>query len=442
MNKKLIPILILLLILLPNILAIDFEIKETYSQGETLISKISGTFVEPIFKEDILFYRDHVRIPFDFEFAKLEGDYYLYAQLLGKVPGNYSIRIEEAKYIKFGQEVEGEVRSNFTISNNFSEFSVSEGFILIEEDFSLEVLNLQDYELRIFLDQNKVIENEEEQSGGGGLFDTLFGGGDDTAEEQTGENNLTLSPGETKNINFDFNDFLTSSSIINLDSENTGYQIYVFVAENIIEEDEEQRFKFQPTSLNFSTSTEIESQRIVYLENYGNGILKNITFTLSDSLKNYIILSEENIDDLDDNSTFKLILNITSPSEEQLIQGYIEAKIYGGETIDLPITLNILEGYIPSDDESEEDTSILETCEEKEGVICKEYEECSEETVSTKTGSCCLAECNQKQASSKGKLIGWTIIIVLVGFVFWFIKTKYLKPSGKINLLKIAKGKR
>jgi hypothetical protein len=442
MNKKILLSLILLLILLPNILAIDFEIKDTYSQGETLITKISGTFVEPIFKEDILFYRDHVRIPFDFEFAKIEGDYYLYAQLLGKIPGNYSIRIEEAKYIKFGQEIEGDVRSNFTISNNFSEFSVSKGFIQVEEDFSLDVLNLQDYELKIFLDQDQVIVDQEEQESEGGLFETLFGGeSENPIEEQTGENNLTISPGETKTIDFDFNYFEDSSfSIINLDSQNTSYQIYVFVEEDLVNDDEEQRFRFQPDSLNFSISTDTESQRILYLENYGNGILENITLTLSDSLKDYIILSKENIDELEDNSTFKLTLNITSLDEDKLVQGYIEAEIYEGEIIDIPIAMNILKGYIPSEENN--NAPLLETCEEKEGFICKDYEECSEETVSTKTGSCCLTECNQKEASSKGKLIGWLIIIFLVGFVIWFIKTKYFKSSGKINLLKIAKGKR
>ncbi len=443
MNKKIILPLILLLILLPNILAIDFEIKDTYSQGETLISKISGTFVEPVFKEDILFYRDHVRIPFDFEFAKLDGNYYLYAQLLGKIPGNYSIRIEDAKYIQFGQEVEGDLRSNFTISNNFSEFSVSEGFILIEEDFSLDVLNLQDYEFKIFINQSEGLEEQESEESGG-LFKTLFGGGNNNIEEQTGEDNLTISPGATETLDFDLNDFSDfSSRIINLDSQDTSYKVYVFVAEDLVDDDEEQRFRFQPNSLNFSISTETESQRIIYLENYGNGILENITLTLSDSLKDYMNLSKENIDELEDNSTFKLTLNITSLDEDKLVQGYIEAQVYEGDIINVPITINILDGYIPSEEEEENNNApLLETCEELEGIICKEYEECNEETTSTKTGSCCLAECNQKQTSSKGKLIGWFIIIFLAGFVIWFIKAKYFKSRNKINLLKIARGKR
>ena len=48
---------------------IDFlKNSENFSQGETLIAKVSGNFVEKPTNENVVFYREHVRIPMVYEF--------------------------------------------------------------------------------------------------------------------------------------------------------------------------------------------------------------------------------------------------------------------------------------------------------------------------------------------------------------------------------------
>ena len=63
-------ILILLLLILPLMTAVEVNMNTEFAQGETLMAKISGNFLEQVEKENILFYRDHVRIPLDMIYQK------------------------------------------------------------------------------------------------------------------------------------------------------------------------------------------------------------------------------------------------------------------------------------------------------------------------------------------------------------------------------------
>jgi len=96
---------ILLLLLLPLISAVEFDMKSDFSQGETLQAKISGNFLKSITKEDIKFFRDHVRTSINPSLEKIDDDFYIYAQLSGKNPNNYSIVIENAQYYESQQIV-------------------------------------------------------------------------------------------------------------------------------------------------------------------------------------------------------------------------------------------------------------------------------------------------------------------------------------------------
>ena len=104
--KKTLIIFFTFLFLFPLAIAIEIDMKTDFNQGETLIAKISGNFYEPISREDIVFNRDHVRtsiIPF---VAKIDNDFYIYAQLLYKSPNNYSIIIENARFIQGNKIIE------------------------------------------------------------------------------------------------------------------------------------------------------------------------------------------------------------------------------------------------------------------------------------------------------------------------------------------------
>jgi len=440
--------LIFLLILIPNILAVSIDMKTEYSQGETLIATISGTFAEPISKQDIIFYRDHVKIPFVFNFQKIKGEYHLYAQLLGKNQGNYSFRIEDAKYMELGQIIEKEIRSNFTISDTTADFYVEEGYLQVEDDFTLKVQSLSSEDITITISTGEIVVSEtEDEESSGGLFASFFGGSSEESPNISLENSIELISGQEKSIEFDLDQFenLDQAEII-LTSDNTEYIIPLYFSEEVeAYEEESNKLRFQPQSLEITLSTNSSTQRIIHIENYGEVVIENITLSLSNNLENYTNLSVENINDIEDNSSFKITLNIFPSQEEISLNGELN-MVFNNNSKSMPLMLDIVAGYIPDDEDNGEnnpdDGSSIKTCGELEGEICKSYEECSENITYATDGNCCLAECNQKPASSTGKIIGWIILIILIGIVYWFIKTKYRGASRKINLLKIAKGKK
>ena len=73
--------LILLILVLQNVLAIEFQIKEQYNKGETSIVKVTGIIDSQILPENIYFYRAHVRVPVLYDVTKIGNDFYIYAIL-------------------------------------------------------------------------------------------------------------------------------------------------------------------------------------------------------------------------------------------------------------------------------------------------------------------------------------------------------------------------
>ena len=141
---------ITIILSLPFVSAVEVDIKNEYSQGETLLAKFSGSFVDPILKDNVFFYRGHVQVPFNYDIAKINDDFYVYA-LLPENTGNYSLVIKNVQYNKATKIVDDEIWLNFTISNNTADFSVNPGFIITKEPFSLKVQNLQDKKVDIVI---------------------------------------------------------------------------------------------------------------------------------------------------------------------------------------------------------------------------------------------------------------------------------------------------
>ena len=74
------------------VLAVEIEFTKgssNFSQGETLIAKISGNFLQDVTSDNIFFYRTRVRIPMVYELKEVNGDFYVYALLTGKTEGDY-----------------------------------------------------------------------------------------------------------------------------------------------------------------------------------------------------------------------------------------------------------------------------------------------------------------------------------------------------------------
>ncbi len=433
MKKNL--LFILILIILPIVSAIEFDIKTEFDQQETLMARVSGNFLEPITKENIFFYKGHVQSPTNYDVIKIEDEFYIYAQLSGKSPSNYSIVLENIKYTKLGQVSEEDITQEFIIINKTTDFSIKPGFIITNKDFFIEVTNWQDSEIEISINLNGEGSTNE------GFFASLF--------ESSGnsEDKVSVKSGQTEKINFELKNITQAGlKTITLSTDNTEYEIPIYVYTNQTLQ-KQKNYRFQPkTSLRINMATKNNKNKTIYLYNTGEETLENISISASNSLEQYVSLSLEEIDELESNESVKIELTITSGENEETIAGQIKAKTGDGLYAYLPIILNFVKDYVPKsedDEEIEDPANASKTCAEMDGIICTGNQECDEEEKYTRDGKCCLGICKEKsKPSSTGKFIGWLIVIVIIITLIWFFKSKYRGTKRKIDLFEIAKGKK
>lgn len=194
---------------------------ENYSRQETLIANLPGEFITPVLKENIYFYKRHVRIPMEFEISKIEDSYYIYA-VLPDTAENYSLAIQGVQYKDSGKVSTEDIVKNFTILDNLVDFNIKPGFVKTSTSFYINLQNLK---------QNKIeveIKTSNKSSSSGGIFSALFGGG--SPEETT---KISLNAGETKKLVFQADNFKqTSLKTIELIYFNTSYLIPIYVIGN------------------------------------------------------------------------------------------------------------------------------------------------------------------------------------------------------------------
>ena len=415
-----------LLLFIPLAIAVEIDMSSEFSQGETLIAKISGDFYEEISIENVVFNRGHVRtsiIPF---VVKINNDFYIYAQLLGKSPNNYSIVIENVKHIQGNRIIEENFQKNFSINENTADFSVNPGVIVTDKDFFIEVRNLQDKEITLDLTAPR------ESSSNGGFFASLFG-----SESIESDSSITLESGETKKINFKIENF-EDFEILELSNENLKYGIPVHIFSRE-EKKKEKNFRFEPSELDVSIATNSETFKIIYLRNIGGETAEDISLKISDSLISYVAFSIDEINEIEENSSKKITVYFYSFDEEEVIEGQIIA-ISNGFSTSVPVHLNFLKDFIPVEEDFEEEF-ISETCSELNGLICGENQQCDGEIKYPIDGVCCIGTCTEIQESSVGKIIGWAILIIVVILLVWFYFKRYKGTKRVSDLMKVLKKK-
>lgn len=427
------------LLFIPLIFSIQIETDSELNQGETLIAKLSGNFYNPILENNVYFYRNvYTQVPFEFELLKIEGDYYISASTLGKIPGNYSLVIKNSEYsVAGGQRSAEDIIINFTILENFADFSANPGIQILENSrnpFYLEIQNLKNNQITIDVDTNPSKEQEE-----GGFFESLFGVNKDKGPT---ENQFVFKTNEKKQIELEFKNLTeTGLRTIKLSSGNFTQNVFVYVL-SAEEKLEIGKIYFEQKFFNISMATNSETERILYLKNAGAKDFENVTFIIDDSLKKYLSVSPDFFEFFEANETQKIILNISSRENSEAISGAIKAQTSDNNFAYVDIYLEIIEGFVPQNNVTEELPKITKTCEELNGSFCSKSQKCSGEQVTAQNGICCLAKCEEKKKSSAGKIIGWGIIIILVALYIWFYLNKYKKTKSKVNLLKVAEGKR
>ncbi|MDP3987079.1 MAG: hypothetical protein Q8P81_02525 [Nanoarchaeota archaeon] len=386
---------------------------DTFDKGETLIARISGNFVDRINVENVLFYKDHVRIPMEYDVGKINDDFYVYALLLNKPSGNYSLRINDVRYIDILEIKNGDIIMNFTITPQTADFYMNPGFIISDGDFSFEVQNLKGEKSRIQVNGH---------------------------ESFIYEPYIDLVPGSTKRVNFILNDSDQVMGNVNFSSENTRYTIPVLAGTpDNSDAPKVSSFKFEPSVVDLSMATNSSSNKIIYLVNDGDNDLGEISFSLSPSLAPYVTITPKSITNLKKYSVEKIELFILSGSEAGSLFGEITASTDNIEST-FPVSLSFVPNYVPSENNS---GSIITTCSQLGGLICGDNEVCTESTLPTRDGLCCpsQARCERIVESSTGKVIGWGMILIALALLTWFFR-KYKRVRPKMDLLSIAGDKK
>jgi|TARA_Y100000310_G_scaffold338887_1_gene429817 hypothetical protein len=400
--------------------------KDTFQKDETLMARVSGNFFETVSKDDISFFRGHVRTSIIPTVLKIEKDFYIYAQLEGKDPDNYSMVIEEVKHFEGSELVETDISKNFTIDSSQASFSISPGFISTNEDFSIEVGNLIDEEIEV-------------------LIGVEVGFEDFITPEA---NLLTVSFNSKKKIDFSIGENEgTNLTYIELSFGNFSYEIpALLMTGTLFGETKEMILE---NSVTATIATNSETSRVLYLKNPGKTKIENISLLISESLVPYVLLSTYEIDSLNGNSSERIDVYISSGDFSAVVLGEIIAvsddNMFSAST---DIFLEFIPDFIPEnldEDGGEGEIEIIEdrsseSCGDIGGIICSENQECSGERNYAKDGICCLATCNKIEESSSGKIIGWTIIILIGLLLVWFYFKRYNKQSKVGNVFKFRRG--
>ncbi len=485
-RKSWVFLLILLFLLIPFISGVSFNVKDSYDQKETLIAKISGNFVEPILKEDIVFYKNYWETVVEFELLQINSDYYIYAQL-EKPENNYSVKIQEVSHYEEGEITDKVISRNFSISNKTADFFVNPGVVKTDEDFKINVQNLKSHEI------NLIINPEEESED----FFSFF-------NSQKKQREISLNPGEIRDINFELEN-KTGLKEISIYSNSTKYDIPVYsIVENDSQENKcgngiidygeecdsgnltkkncssylgekyrgklfcnnntctintsdcfiyrEGEIYFNKDVLNIETLKGNKTQKKLLIKNSKNKSIENISLELSSNIREYINLSEYSVSEIEENSSKEIFLEIYSDKIKKL-NGYlflntendskklrINLNIKGEPSNISDEDNNISDKNETSKNNSEDKIEYSETCSELDGQKCNSSSVCAGQQIEASDGECCLGPCELKEDDNTGKIIGWIIVIVIVLFLIWFYLVRYKGIKNKTDLEGVASG--
>ena len=413
-------IIFFLLLFLPLVSAIELNINQNFSQGETIIAKISGNFISPITNDNIFFYSGHVRIPMEYNVLKLGDDYYLYAITTGKSSGDYSLSIQNVQYMRGSQVANDTIAANFSITNSTADFSVNPGFVYSSGDFYLQVQNLQDNDINIIANT---------------------GTNDSSAREilifpSSTYSQISLNSGEIKKINFAVGVGNPSLRTIELSSGNFTYEIPVYIfssSSSSTSGNVTESFEIDPQSLTISVPTNTTITKTIYLYNLGDTELDNVSLSLPDSLNSSINLSQYYIQNLSSKSGIPIDLSFFSTIQKTVTGSLVATS--GDKTISSSIFLTFANNYTVSNQ-----SILTQTCAELNGAVCNSTQQCDREPIYATDNVCCLGTCNDIPTNNSGTIIGIVILVVIIAaFVFFYMR--YKKAKKPVNLLEISKGK-
>jgi len=431
MKKDVFFLVIFLILIFPTVSAAEIQFSkgaDSFSQGETILAKVSGNFIDQITSNNIFVYKNGyaTRVPALTDVLKAGDDFYIYAILGNYAEENYTLSLENLKYMQGNQIFEDNIIKNFTITNETADFSINPGFdeVLNASSFLLNIQNLQASSISLSVSLPESITLQD--------FAT----------------SLTLKSGEIKSLSLLIENLESSLEFVNFSSTNNDYSFPVSISQSqVIPSNPNYDMDFEPSIVSASLATKSDTKRIIYLRNTGETNIENVTLNISELLVPYVTISPASISNINVNASKKITLEIISDTKEASLEGKIFANAEN-LTTGLTLILEFVKDYIPSENQtpgsssSSEEGIIVTSCSDLEGIICQSGQQCSGETEYTNDGVCCLSTCEDIPKSSKGKWIGWGLIVIIILFVFWFFKKRYRGVKRDVDLLKIGKRRR
>ena len=430
MEKKVVIVLLTFILSMQLISAVEINVlnaNATIGSGGTLIAKVSANFIQPITKENVFFYQGSIldsnfQISLDYDVIRIEDNFYIYAILLNKNEGNYSVTVENARYMKGAEISEETIVGEFSIGLQTADFYVKPGVIATSENFFVEVQNLNENSIIVEVNTETNLSARE-----------ILVSGSKTAS-------VSLKSGEIKKINFQLGAGESGLRYIELKTENSIYEIPVYIPLGLEGEQtsESASFTFEPSELNLSLPINSATKKIVYLYNSGNKNITNISLYFSDSLLPFVTISKTLIEELNADSYTFVELSFLSATETNL-QGELNAKI-DDTIISSSIYLQFVSNYAPS---NETEYSSIKPCAELNGTLYdSQIKKCDKQPFNSYDGICCLGTLSNIKSNDSGKIIAVILIILVIVGLLWFYFAKFRKTKKPINFLKAAQPKK
>lgn len=424
MKKDVLLFLLFLLLLVPTILSATITMNENFSIGETIVAKVSGNFLTQVAKENVFFYRGHVRVPAEYEVLKIDNDFYIYASISGRSNASYTLSIEDVQYMKGATSTTDSIVQNFSILDKFADFSVTPGVVSTSGSFTITIQNLNEEEITLSIS----IESDSSTR-------KIF-----ISDSISQSKQFSLLSGEIKKIDFNLGSGETGFRNIKLNSSNFTFNLPVYVSSSEKVPESEKKISFTPSELDLSIPVKNITKKTIVLSNKNNFELKNISISATDPIISFVNLSVSSIDNMKPNSTVSLDLTFYSQNES-VSEGSIKFKSENF-TEYFFISLNFLEANSPILNQtlSKQINSTL-TCAELNGKkFDTKTEKCSEGYENVKDGWCCYGTVSKVEKSQTGRIVAILLVLLLVGGLVWFYFAKYKKAKKPIDLLKVAKG--
>ena len=415
MRNKYILVILFLVLTINLISAVEIKLsKDKYQPMETLQAEITGNFIS-LNSENIQLYKSGIprQMPVISGMTKQNNVYYFYAILPDQL-GDYSLKIQDSKYISEGELKTEDIIKEFKIQKtktNETNQSVSEpienvlsinpGFVIATEDyFEIKIKSLD-------ANQEAIAELEE------------------TNETKT----LSLVPYSEQTLKFTTPDSKQSSIKIN------DYTIPVFVIKKGEPVIQNQKLIITPLKLEATLSSGNAYSFNFLLSNQEKFNLTNITFS-SDLTEITISPSMISLDS-GKSSFINISLAVPENAEDNITGEILVESESFEEKISIPVSIKIT----PNKAEVNlSGASITETlkCSSQKGKVCSLNENCAGEISPSLEGSCCIGECLEIKESNMSTIIGVILLLVVVLLIIFFVwrARKKLKPVSANEILR------